>query len=167
MFRFNSLFLLMIAIVACTNTDSGNGVSYEPIYVNNLDMDISYIWRYNDEASFDTITIKSGDTLYAGIFNDIAIDLPILHESGLRWNEASELAQVILKFNQVPEKCLYFTIQTKNNDIRLFESYENIGECSYCIIRRMDSPDGMLYRITEEHLKMATDCDILEGPSVE
>ena len=157
MYRVHFVIFLLL-VYGCTDQ---NELQYEPIFLNQTNVDVLLFWEEPGIRDLDSVLINSGDSAYckSGYF-------PTLQKSGLRWSDKSSLYDVKLVFETNPRKCLLFAgNQVLNDDIRTFSSYENIGECDFCAIREMSAPDGMLYRITEEHLKRATDCDALEDPS--
>jgi hypothetical protein len=151
------LLTLFLALVFYGCTETG-GPNYEPIYLNETDVNALILWRYVENDFFDTVFVESGDSSYAEI-ND---RFPLLQENGLRWSEKSPLYDVKLVFypDTDSSKCLSFEGEKiKQNDIRSFSSYENIGRCDFCVTRGEYVTYGMLYRITEDMLNEAVPCD--------
>ncbi len=152
-----SLFLSVFFVILCGCTETG-GPNYEPIYLNQTDVNVLVLWRYVENTFFDTVLVESGDSSYAVVDDRF----PLLQENGLRWSEKSPLYDVKLVFysNTDSSKCLSFEGEKiKQNDIRSFSSYESIGRCDFCVVRAMAYPEGMLYRITEDMLNEAVPCD--------
>ena len=158
--------LLLIFFEGCTDV---NEISYEPFYLNETHEDVSLIWGDSESGWFDTIKfIHPQDTAYclkvAPTENTSYCtpqgNFPHLKKNGLHWSEKHPFYDVYLVFNTTPQKCLKFEgDKIQERDIRQFSSYENIGQCNFCIIRAMADPDAMLYRITEEMFNQAEPCE--------
>ena len=147
------VFLCMF-IYCCSDHDEER---YEPLYLNETDNDVVLIWSHPEENEpVGEIRIHPNDTAYCspgGIF-------PILLQSGLHGIDDYPLFDVRLIFEVDPRKCILFEgVSMKNRDIRQFSSYENIGECDFCVERAMSTPYGMLYRITDDMLESAGPCE--------
>lgn len=143
--------LSALAIMGCSSDDYQE--CYEPLYLNETNVDVSFIYgSITDGVIRDSLKIKPGDTIY-NPSNGPLSDFPFLHKDGLD-------ADVRLMFHTQPQKCLTFKgDELQKKDIRNFASYENLGSCSYCIIRGQSEPDAMLYRINDELLKQAEPCE--------
>src|SRR5690554_1892279 len=144
---------------SCTKTDD-YGPSYEPLYLNETDVDVLFLFKDMESYSQNSgeVLIHPMDTIYClpgGRF-------PLLQKSGLRWSGKLPFYDIKLIFNPDTDssKCLYFEGDPiKENDIRSFSSYENIGNCDFCVIRTESIPYGMLYRITDDMLQEVVPCD--------
>jgi len=151
------ILMLGVFCLSSCSTDA-NDMQYEPIYLNQTDVNVLVLWRYVENTFFDTVLVESGDSSYAVVDDRF----PLLQENGLRWSEKLPLYDVKLVFysNTDSSKCLSFEGEKiKQNDIRSFSSYESIGRCDFCVVRAMAYPEGMLYRITDDMLKEAVPCD--------
>jgi len=158
--EMKKMVILMLGVFCLSScTTDVNGKQYEPIYLNETDVNVLLLCGYPENTFFDTVLVESGDSSYAVVDDRF----PLLQENGLRWSEKSPLYDVKLVFysNTDSSKCLSFEgEEIKQNDIRSFSSYENIGICYFCVSRGvMSEPDGMLYRITDDMLKNAAPCD--------
>ena len=150
-------FLLLAALVLLGGCSDHDEERYEPLYLNETDNDVVLIWSHPEENEpVGEIKIHPNDTAYCspgGIF-------PILLQSGLHGIDDYPLFDVRLIFEVDPRKCILFEgVSMKNRDIRQFSSYENIGECDFCVERAMSTPYGMLDRITEDMLEAAEPCE--------
>lgn len=153
------ILMLGVFCLSSCSTDA-NEKRYEPLYLNDTDLDVLFSFKEKDYLSqnFGEVMIHPADTIYClpgGKF-------PLLQENGLRWSEKSPLYDVKLVFypDTDSSKCLSFEgDKIKQNDIRSFSSYENIGRCDFCVTRGEYVTYGMLYRITEDMLKEAVPCD--------
>lgn len=150
------LLLAALCLFFCCCTDH-NDTSYEPLYLNETEIDVSLYYGVidDDEENLKSIKIAPDDTVYnrpGGIF-------PFLHKEGLGAFE-SDLYDVRLVFHTTPQTCLTFKdVEFQEHDIRDFSSYESLGACNNCSIRGESEPEGMLYRITEDLLERAEPCD--------
>ena len=147
--------VLFALLCGCSEQGCPN---YEPVYLNKAGEDVLILWKFADNDFFDTILVESGDSAYAAVGDRF----PLLQENGLRWSEKSPLYDVklILFKNTDPSRCLTFEgDEFKQRDIRKFSSYENIGECGFCVERGECVTECMLYRITDDMLKEAKPCE--------
>ena len=157
------LATLPFVAVSCGGTTETGGVDYEPIYLNESDVQVAFTWYWPaEETSGDTAALlgtfmmQPQDTVYCSPGGKF----PLLDENGLRWSEKDPLYDVRLVFDGEPKRCLDFTGESLvDNDIRDIASYENTGECNFCVMRTMSIPYGMLYRITEEMRASAGPCE--------
>lgn len=143
------LILCFLILLGCDSNDYQE--CYEPIFLNETSVDFSIFWgnSFDDAAITDSLVIKPGDTLYS----IPGRELPFLYKDGL-------LYDIRLEFQTTPKKCLTYTGEDYHqHDIRDFSSYENLGPCNYCFMRGQSTPDGMLYRITDELLEQAGPCE--------
>ncbi|SHL38045.1 hypothetical protein [Fibrobacter sp. UWEL] len=140
--------------LACSE---GGDPQNEVIFVNDTENNILFLWKCADCDVFDTIPISPKDSAYA--IGDHRF--PLLQENGLRSSEKDALYHVrlVFEFNE-ERKCLFYE---KDNliegDIRDLKSFENIGECNFCVLRNDAIPDGMVYHITKEMLDQAVPCE--------
>lgn len=153
------LFVMFFFLSACSEIVEEK--PYEAIFLNESSEDVILVWKQshgsNGYTDTDSMMIDSGDSAYC----KPAENWPLINEQGLRWSPKESLYDVSLKFYPGTDssKCLYFEgDEFLPNDIRNFKSYENIGECDFCVVRAQVPPDGMLYRITENLLKQAGEC---------
>ena len=150
------LLLAALCLFLCCCTDH-NGTSYEPLYLNETSEDVLFIWADPEVGWSDSLEIiHSKDTAYCRPGGQF----PHMKRNGLHWDENDALYNVRLVFLANPVKCLNFEgDEFLERDIRRFSSYENIGPCDFCVERAMSTPDGMLYRITEDLLERAEPCE--------
>ena len=150
------LLLAALCLFFCCCTDH-NDTSYEPLYLNETSEDVLFIWADSEVGWSDSLEIiHSKDTAYC----HPGEDFPHMKKNGLHWDEKDKLYNVRLVFLTNPVKCLLFEgDEFLERDIRKFSSYENIGPCDFCVERAMATPDGMLYRITDDLLERAEPCE--------
>ncbi len=149
------ILFLAIALASCSSTETG-GASYEPLYLNETRNEVRFVWSDPEIGWSDTMAIAPDDTAYCASDGDF----PHLKKNGLHWSEKDPLYDVRLVFDGEPKRCLDFKGDSLvANDIRDIESYENTGECGFCVMRAMSIPYGMLYRITEEMRASAGPCE--------
>lgn len=154
--------LLAAFAVGCAEDGRGEP-SYEPLFLNETNTALSLSWSIHDdgETTGNTdwngkVVILPNDTAYCehgGYF-------PYLHESGLDWAGQTERYDVKIVFAGEPQKCLSYMGETlTDGDIRAFDSYEDLGQCGFCVSRAQTIPHAMLYRITEEMRASAGPCE--------
>ena len=150
------LFLSVLFVILCGCTETG-GPNYEPIYLNETNVNVSILYGVFDidYDNVDTVVVNPADSAYCvprGYF-------PLLNENGLIGMDSTPY-DVLLVFSVSPQRCLLFKgKEYREDDIRSFSSYENIGRCDFCVTRGEYVTYGMLYRITEDMLKEAVPCD--------
>ena len=155
--------VLPFVLASCASVSETGDASYEPLYLNESDVQVAFVWYWPaEEASGDTAALlgtfkmQPQDTAYCSPGGEF----PLLDEKGLHWSEKDPLYDVRLVFDGEPKRCLDFTgDELVDGDIRDFASYENIGKCGFCVMRMMSIPYGMLYRITEEMRASAKPCE--------
>ena len=150
------LLLAALCLFLCCCTDH-NDTSYEPLYLNETNENVLLLWSHPEETeSVGEVKIAPKDTGYC-LPGEV---FPILLKSGLHGIEDYPLFNVRLVFGDEEKKCLNFEgDEFLERDIRRFSSYENIGPCDFCVERAMATPDGMLYRITDDLLERAEPCE--------
>lgn len=147
--------VIMEILIACSE---GGGVHYEAIYVNDTEKNVLFLWKSADGDWYDTIPISPKDSVYAVGGNLF----PLLQENGLRGGEKLALyhVQLIFQLGDNSQRCLYYEEDyLMEMDIRDFRSYENMGECYFCVERAEAIPDGMTYHITDDLLNQAVPCE--------
>lgn len=152
------VFIFVFGMVLCSCSDRVVQPDNEPIFINETNLSIFFLYgSFENGSLFDTLTIESGDTLYSIPGKSFPT---LTEELGLISMSDSSPFDVRLVFDTNPLKCLDFQGNIKEKlDIRSFSSYENIGPCYFCANRGLTTPEGMLYRITDELLEQAEPCE--------
>ena len=161
--HFVKLSALLAAFVASCAEDGPSDTSYEPLFLNETNAALSLSWSIHDDGETAENTDRNGKVVI--LPNDTAYcehggHFPYLHESGLDWAGRTERYDVEIVFDGEPQKCLWYKGEAlTDGDIRAFDSYEDLGQCGFCMSRAQTIPHAMLYRITEEMRASAGPCE--------